>query len=59
MLCQRDACGFLIFLQCRLKKGLKASGFGLVSHITSREGMVALREVFVSREEIIVREELQ
>jgi len=37
MLCQRDARLFLIRLQGRLEKGLKASR--LVSHITAREEM--------------------
>ena len=39
MLCQRDARLFLIRLQGRLEKGLKASRFQLVSHITAREEM--------------------
>ena len=39
MLCQRDARLFLICLQGRLEKGLEASRFGLVSHITAREEM--------------------
>ena len=34
MVCQRDARPFLIRLQGRLEKGLKASRFGLVSHVT-------------------------
>jgi len=37
MLRQRDARLFLIRLQGRLEKGLKASRFGLVSHITVRK----------------------
>ena len=37
MLCQRDARLFLIRLQGRFEKGLKASRFGLVSHITARK----------------------
>jgi len=39
MLCQRDARLFLICLQGRLEKGLKASRFRLVSHITARQEM--------------------
>jgi len=39
MLCQRDVRLFLIRLQGRLEKGLKASIFRLVSHITAREEM--------------------
>jgi hypothetical protein len=40
MVCQRDARLFLIRLQGRLKKGLKASRFGLVSHVTDfKRGM--------------------
>jgi len=39
MLGQRDASLFLICLQSRLKKGLKVSRFGLVSHVTAREEM--------------------
>ena len=39
MLCQRDARLFLIRLQGRPEKGLKASRFRLVSHITAREEM--------------------
>ena len=37
MLCQRDARFFFIRLQSRLEKGLNASRFGLVRHITTRE----------------------
>jgi len=37
MLCQRDARLFLIRLQGGLEKGLKASRFRLMSHITARE----------------------
>ena len=44
MVCQRDARLFLIRLQGRLEKGLKASRFRLVSHITGlKRGMDQLR----------------
>jgi hypothetical protein len=39
VLCQRDARLFLIRLQGRLEKSLKASRFRLMSHITAREEM--------------------
>jgi len=39
MLCKRDTRLFLIRLQGRLEKGLKASRFRLVGHITTREEM--------------------
>ena len=50
MVCQRDARLFLIRLQGRLEKGLKASRFGLVSHITD------LRGGRISCEEVMARE---
>ena len=57
MMCQRDACGFLICLQGRLEKGLKSSGFRVVSHITNRKEMESLGGGFVSCEEMTVRGE--
>ena len=39
MLCQRDARHFLICLQSRLEKGLKAGRFRLLGHITAMEEM--------------------